>query len=189
MEAPGALDRRNIELKAACPDLEAAHRAARSVGAAFSGRERQHDTYFTVARGRLKLRRRWGQDGRPAGAQLIWYRRADEDRPRPSDYLLVPLEEADDLLAALEGALGVAVEVVKDRSIYLADEVRIHLDTVTGLGAFLEFEAIVGPAGDADARKRLDRLAAAFGVTAERVVRVSYSDLVESRKSEGGSRK
>jgi adenylate cyclase class IV len=56
--------------------------------------------------------------------------------------------------------------------------VRIHLDRVQGLGSFLEFEAIVGPDGDAAARGRLDRLARAFGVTAETILRASYGDLV-----------
>ena len=185
MEPPGPLNplKRNIELKCRCPDLEAAEAAARSAGAALLDRERQHDTYFRVPHGRLKLRRRWGGGGQPGGTQLIWYQRTDESRPRPSDYRLVPVADGEGVLAALSGALGVAAEVAKERAIWFADEVRIHLDRVEGLGSFLEFEAIVGPDGDAPARDRLDRLARALGVTGENILRASYGDLVLGKGS------
>jgi hypothetical protein len=50
--------RRNIELKARCPNLAAARAAALRVGATPVGVLEQLDTYFRVPHGRLKLARR-----------------------------------------------------------------------------------------------------------------------------------
>ncbi len=183
---------RNIELKAWCPDLEAAHAAARSLGAIPDAGERQCDTYFTVPRGKLKLRRRWRCRLQPAKAapvpepadsalpaQLIWYQRADEARPRGSDYSLLPVPDADALRALLEGSLGVAAEVVKERRVYMHDQVRIHLDAVHGLGSFIEFEAIVDRAcDDAAAHAKLDRLCAAFRIRPDQLLQQSYAELL-----------
>jgi len=85
---------RNIELKAACKDLEAARQSAAKVGAELHCAERQQDTYFNVASGRLKLRRRWTEADRPSNgrthsSELISYRRSDMRAPRASDYDLL----------------------------------------------------------------------------------------------------
>jgi predicted adenylyl cyclase CyaB len=169
---------RNIELKARCPNPDAAHAIARTLGPAPPSIERQHDTYFTSARGRLKLRQRWLADcaGR---AQLIWYERADAAQARASDYTLVELPDHQRLRQLLASALGVAVEVRKERAVYLHDNVRIHLDLVSGLGSFIELEAIVDAAcSDAEAHAKVDRLRAVFGITADRIVTRSYADLL-----------
>ena len=49
---------KNIEIKAKCNDLAAARRAAKGVGARRVGVLYQVDTYFHVARGRLRSSRR-----------------------------------------------------------------------------------------------------------------------------------
>ena len=55
----------------------------------------------------------------------------------------MPIAEPALLKAALTAALGVRRVVDKRREIFLADNVRIHLDDVAGLGTFLEFEAVL----------------------------------------------
>ena len=59
--------RRNLELKARCPDLARARAAALNLGAAMSAFERQRDTFFHSREGRLKLREitRWRGDADP----------------------------------------------------------------------------------------------------------------------------
>ncbi len=179
---------RNIELKMRCTDVRRAHRVARELGATHHATERQRDTYFRCATGRLKLREVWPADSAPpsagpAGAsqrsELIGYRRGDESRPRPSDYEVVAVVDAGALRHALAGALGVAAEVAKHRTVYLYEHVRIHVDEVTDLGAFLEFEAIVDAAcNEPAARTKVDRLRTAFGVADAEVVAVSYADMI-----------
>ena len=168
---------RNIELKARCSDLHRAAGVAESLGAILYPVERQHDTYFRVARGRLKLRRRW-VDGRELPSELIWYERPNASQQRASDYSLVAVDQGEQLCAQLAGALGVANEVSKRRTVYLHAGVRIHLDAVHGLGTFIEFEAIVdADCDDVTAHSKLDRLRAVFAITPEQIVSGSYADL------------
>jgi len=170
--------KRNIELKARCPDLAAARSMAKNIGATPPGAERQRDTYFRTPQGRLKLRCRQ-PDGAAACAELIWYRRSNEPNARGSDYLLTLVEDADQLRAMLAAALSVRAEVVKHRTIYLHDNVRIHLDEVLDLGTFIEFEAIVNmDCDDAAARAKLDRLIPVFGIEPKQVIGESYVDLL-----------
>ena len=57
----------------------------------------------------------------------------------------------------------------------------MHLDTVRGLGKFIEFEKILAGESDRDAgRKQLESLRAYFQITDEDLMASSYSDLVES---------
>lgn len=175
--------KRNIELKARFSDLDAGHKTARRLGAELHANERQRDTYFHVASGRLKLRERWLFDSsgvlqEPCASQLIWYRRPDDARARASDYSLIVVENGSELCDVLAGSLGVTVEVEKLRVIYLHDNVRIHLDDVKGLGSFLEFEAIVNDScDDGHAQTKLERLRRVFKISDDAILSQSYSDL------------
>jgi predicted adenylyl cyclase CyaB len=169
---------RNIELKSRLVDLAAAEVAARSLGAELHSVERQHDTYFRVSSGRLKLRQRW-IGTREQASELIFYERPNQPAARASDYTLVRIEAGAEMHAMLVAALGVNVEVVKQRTVYLYDHVRIHLDRVQGLGTFLEFEAIVdADCTDAEAAAKVEQLRDVFGVTDASIVSSSYADLL-----------
>src|SRR4051794_40389645 len=117
--------KKNIEIKAKCNNLAAARRAAKRVGARRVGGLHQGDTYFHVARGRLKLR-----EIRGAGAEMIWYVRPNRAAARESNYTLVPVEEPGPLKRALAAALGVRSIVRKRRELWIYENVRIHLDEV-----------------------------------------------------------
>jgi homotetrameric cytidine deaminase len=70
--------------------------------------------------------------------------------------------------------------VVKRRHLFTADNVRIHLDEVTGLGTFVELEGVVDPEGsDLEAtRERVAALRDALGITPEALVALGYADLL-----------
>jgi adenylate cyclase class 2 len=166
---------RNLELKARLNDLEAAREIARAVATDYMSPQEQTDTYFHCPRGRLKLREIEG-----LATQLIWYDRPDETEASPSDYLLVPVDRPEDLKPLLAAACGVRVVVKKHREIFMLHNVRIHLDQVEGLGAFLEFEAVLSPEADeTNSRKILDFLREQFGVTDETLLPGSYSEMLE----------
>ncbi|HOW18594.1 MAG TPA: CYTH domain-containing protein [Phycisphaerae bacterium] len=168
--------KRNIELKARYPDLDAARRIAGEIGATLHSSERQRDTYFRCRSGRLKLRQRWTDRGE--SSELIGYERADADRPRASDYSVVPVADAEALRALLAAALGTAGEVDKRRTVYLYQNVRIHLDDVCGLGTFIEFEAVLdGSRSEEECNATLRTLVEAFRIAPGQIVPVSYSDL------------
>jgi adenylate cyclase class 2 len=129
----------NIELKARLASLDAARQIARDVATESLGTEHQKDTYFHSPGGRLKLRE---IEGRPA--QLVAYDRPNTTQPKESAYELVPVPDPEGLKRALTRVLGIRAVVDKQREIFLYHNVRIHLDQVVGLGAFLEFEAVLG---------------------------------------------
>jgi homotetrameric cytidine deaminase len=165
---------RNIELKARDPQPDRTLELALALGAEDRGEILQTDTYFTRARGRLKLR-----EQQPGEAELIQYRRADAPGARESEYRRVPVADAPALRAALDAALGTLVVVEKRRRLLLHVDVRIHLDEVEGLGNFIELEAVAAPESDLVAEHdKVSRLRAELGVGEDSLVPRSYSDLL-----------
>lgn len=163
---------RNLEFKARLADSKSALARARELGADLWGDLRQTDTYFAVARGRLKLRETAGFQG-----ELIYYER-DEDAPsRSSDYEVARVPEPAALLNVLEHSLGVLTVVRKRRTLLLLDTTRIHLDNVEGLGSFLEIEVPVKD-DEAIARARIDSLIGDLGYAWSDCIRASYLNLM-----------
>jgi homotetrameric cytidine deaminase len=163
--------RRNVEIKARDADPGRTLERALGLGAADEGVLTQRDTYFGGARGRLKLRE---EDG---GAYLIAYVRPDADEARTSAYRLADVADPAALREALDAALGTRVVVDKRRHLLLWEGVRIHLDEVEGLGAFVELEGVAPPESDLTREHELvarlrDELALGEPVA------VSYSDLL-----------
>jgi homotetrameric cytidine deaminase len=165
---------RNIELKARDPQPSRTLELALAAGAEGQGEIAQRDTYFARARGRLKLR-----EENPGAAELIQYRRVDAPNARESDYRRVPVADAGALREALDAALGTLVVVEKRRRLLLSDGVRIHLDDVQGLGAFVELEAVAAPGSDLGAeRDKVEHLRGALEIAEDQLVPQSYSDLL-----------
>lgn len=165
---------RNIELKARDGDPARSLGICEALGATDRGMLVQRDTYFEVPQGRLKLRE---EEGAPP--QLISYARLDQAQERLSHYRLVEVSDAASLKAALSERLGTKIVVSKQRRLFLWRDVRIHLDQVAGLGAFLEFEA-VAPA-HSDLRSEQERvwgLREVFAIKSEDLINCSYSDLL-----------
>lgn len=139
----------------------------------------QRDTYFHARSGRLKLREEKGN-----GAHLIAYERPDDAGQRQSRYRIVPIGAAEELKAALAATLGIEVVVAKERTLFIWERVRIHLDWVEGLGRFIEFEAIVTveARGEiAEAEARVEFLRGALEIAEADLIGVSYSDLASAR--------
>jgi len=167
---------RNIELKARLRDWEAALRACRDLEARPQGDIHQLDTYFRVPEGRLKLR-----EARPGRTELVFYRRPNVFGPKGCDYLLAPAEPS--IKPLLIGALGVLAIVEKTRTLYLWENVRIHLDRVTDLGEFIEFEAVLSEEYDEDdGRRKLEPLIEAFELRPEDLFDGSYLDMKRAAK-------
>lgn len=169
---------RNVELKARDQDPERTLAAALAHGAVDQGTLQQKDTYYAAREGRLKLREERAGDA-PATATLIAYARADEAAARTSAYHLVEVPDAAALSAALDASLGTVVVVDKFRRLLPWEGVRIHLDAVEGLGAWVELEA-VAPAGSdlSDEHRKVAELRAVLGMDDAHVVARGYAAML-----------
>lgn len=166
MSAP----RRNVELKALDPDPARSLAVCRELGAEDKGVLRQRDTYFRARSGRLKLR-----EEEPGGAALIQYDRPDAAQARESRYRVTRVQDPEELRASLDSALGTLVVVDKERHLFVWDGVRIHLDTVEGLGTFVELEGVAAPESDLEPeREKVAQVQAKLGIG--EVLTDSYSD-------------
>ncbi len=163
---------RNIELKARLRDPSRAVRICEEIGAAYQGDIRQTDTYFRVLEGRLKLR-----ECEPGEDYLVFYRRPDMAHAKGSDYFIEPASPS--MGTFLTTALGRLAVVRKVRALWLWENVRIHLDHVDELGAFIEFEAVLSTVhDDADGHAKIARLRTAFAIEEADLLPGSYVEMV-----------
>lgn len=162
---------RNIELKARLRDRDRALTVCTELGASAEGDIHQVDTYFKVPSGRLKLR-----EASPGRTELVFYHRPDVTGPKGCDYDLETVQPS--MKGFLANALGVLAVVDKVRTLYLWQNVRIHLDHVAGLGDFIEFEAVLDETyDDEDGHRKLAHLIAAFGLGEADHLTTSYLEM------------
>jgi predicted adenylyl cyclase CyaB len=164
----------NVEIKARCADADHIRNYIMSNGGVFKGTDHQRDTYFNVPHGRLKLR-----DGHIENA-LIHYTRSDQKSPKASSVLLYPTQDGQVLLELLERSLGVMAVVDKIREIYFIGNVKFHIDSVKGLGDFMEIEAIDtdGSHTMLELQQQCSHYFAAFAIREEDLLTGSYSDMI-----------
>lgn len=95
----------------------------------------QKDVYYKIRKGLLKLRIENGT------YTLIKYLR-DEKEKRWSNYHLLTLI-GENPESYLKDIFKIDIVVEKKRELYMYKNTRIHLDSVKGLGNFLELESVV----------------------------------------------
>jgi predicted adenylyl cyclase CyaB len=169
---------RNIEIKARIDNYDELVERAAAMTELAPLSYRQHDTFYEVPSGRLKLR--CFDDGSPA--ELIFYQRDDSDGPKVSFYMRSPVTNVEATQALFAAALNVRGNVSKERLVYLVERSRIQLDRVEGLGDFVEIEVVLGEnddeaTGEAEAYTMFKKL----GIPSEAFVPGSYIDLLNSR--------
>ena len=128
----------NIEIKARLADLPRTRGLVAAINNTPPQTLRQRDTFFRCATGRLKLR-----ETGAGQAELIFYSRPDVAAAKQSDYEITPVADPVSLKSVLRRALGVTHVVEKTRVLYLVGQTRVHLDSVDGLGDFLELEVVL----------------------------------------------
>lgn len=138
------------------------------------GTDEQTDTYFNVPNGRLKLRQGNIENN------LIYYQRQETSGTKQSNVDLCKVQEGDALRNILAKALGVKAVVQKKREIYYIHNVKFHLDTLEGLGSFVEIEA-ANRFEDIPVEKLKQQCEAymrEFGIEEGDLIQQSYSDMV-----------
>jgi predicted adenylyl cyclase CyaB len=164
----------NIEIKANCEDPRPIRDTLLAHRAQFRGTDNQRDTYFHASYGRLKLRQ-----GNIENA-LIHYNRQDHKGPKFSEVTLYPVSQSNLLRSLLEKALGILIVVEKQREIYFIENVKFHIDMVSGLGNFIEIEAIDsdGTIGIGRLQEQCNYYMKVLDIKEEDLLNHSYSDML-----------
>ena len=139
----------------------------------------QTDIYFCTQTRRLKLR--MFPDGK---AELIYYSRENRAEARHSYYQIYASSDPDRLRMVLTESLGVKTIVIKERKLWMFKNVRIHLDTITNLGKFIEFESVIDQHHPEEvASRNLQEILDRFSSYTLIPIPVSYADLLLQRES------
>jgi len=162
----------NYEFKAYCNDFSKVISLLKEAGAINRGLDLQKDTYFKVNAGRLKLR-----EG-SIKSYLIWYDRPNVSRTKKSDVLLFEPGDPSVLKEILMKSLGVNVVVEKRRQIFSLKNIKIHMDSVEGLGNFVEVEAQGEPGDEAKLHQQCEEMKKQLILAKEDFVSCSYCDLL-----------
>ena len=125
--------------------------------------------------GRLKLREINGNK-----LELIYYRRANSRGSRYSDYTVLELHKKEAAKRVFNSLFETMVIVKKKRELFLYKNSRIHIDTVAGLGGFIEFEVLV-VRGKKQAQQLMLFLREKFGIDSSMLIAGSYSDMLLKR--------
>lgn len=166
---------RNVEIKARVPDPAAIEQRVRDLASAGPVVLQQQDVFFACPRGRLKLRRLAGS----TEAELIYYERPDAAGPKEARYVMHRTSDPDGLQNLLTLAFGVRGLVRKQRTLYLIDRTRVHLDRVEGLGEFVELEVVLRPQESTEeGLLPARRLMAELGIEPSQLVEEAYIDLL-----------
>jgi predicted adenylyl cyclase CyaB len=168
---------RNIELKARIESVEAMRTKAAALADQGPIEILQEDTFFTCARGRLKLRAFSAHAG-----QLIFYQRPNQPGPKASFFITAPTSSPDTLREALSLAYGQAGRVRTHRTLYLVGRTRVHLDRVEELGHFLELEVVLSEGEpSAPGVEEAHTLMAALGIAPTQLIEGAYVDLLAQK--------
>lgn len=168
----------NVEIKAAVHNMQHLMQRAGELSGSEGTIIRQQDTFFTVEKGRLKLRN--FMDGK---GQLIFYERPDTDGPKLSNYSISPTADPEGLTKVLTDAMGMVGQVTKERHLFMVGQTRVHVDTVEGLGHFMELEVVMKEGqsteeGVSIAHKLMEQL----GVKEEDLIEGAYMDLLLAKQ-------
>ena len=169
----------NIEIKARVRDPERLRMLAERLSDTLPETIEQYDTFFACQRGRLKLRQFSAQSG-----ELISYSRADISGAKQSDYAIARTSSPADLLAVLSAALGVQRTVTKTRVLLRTGQTRIHLDSVLGLGFFVELEIVLRDGQPPEDGHRIVReLMSALEIQDSDLLEGAYADLLPVQRN------
>ena len=164
----------NLELKVKLISFSKTEKLLKKLNAEFIKTLNQKDIYYKIKGGLLKLRIENGEQS------IIKYLRDEKSKDRFSDYEYLRFESGS-AEKFFDTVFKTEAIVQKKRLLYMYDNTRIHLDTVRGLGHFLELETLVLK-GKSDAKKRFDYIKKELELEDLAELKKSYRDLIISAK-------
>lgn len=167
----------NIEFKAKIDDYRSVYQSVCQLTKTTPTILMQEDIFYRIRFGRLKLRSICNKK-----YELIFYRRPDKTGPKCSKYIRIRLNNksfVDSILAKIFGRL---VVIKKQRDLFLRNNVRFHLDSVDGLGSFLEIEYILSPSESYEiALDFVNQLIYKLQIPKKALIDCSYAELMLSK--------
>lgn len=165
----------NIELKVFVPDFKNIIFTLNNIGAEYKNKLNQIDTYYKISIARLKLR-----ETNNANFELIYYERPDEIESKLSKYEILKIEdnELEKIKLFLKNSFSELVTVEKSRDLWIYKNTRIHLDSVSKLGKFLELETTVKNITLEQAQEEYDNIVKILNLNIYKKYNKSYSDLL-----------
>ena len=155
----------NIEIKARVADLPRTQALAAAISDTPPQTLQQRDTFFRCGNGRLKLR-----EFETGASELIFYDRANVTGAKQSDYEIAQVADPDALR-----------HVEKTRVLYLVGQTRVHLDSVVGLGDFLELEVVLRPdQSPAEGQIIAANLMRRLGIHDSDLIATAYADMLSA---------
>jgi len=169
---------RNIEIKAKARNFDEQMAIAGKLATEPSRIIHHEDTFYSVPKGRLKLRKFSNNSG-----ELIFYQRTNTAEAKESNYEIYETNEPDHLNSVLSLSMAIGGLVKKRRTLFLCDQTRIHFDEVEGLGKFIELEVVMRDGqntktGVAIAQRLMDNLMIEKGD----LIECAYIDMTREKK-------
>ncbi len=164
----------NLEIKVPYKNLSKLNTGLTAIKAKFIKVLVQKDTYYKAEKGLLKLR----VDGDKT--ELIYYNRNENNAKRWSEYYLLQISDPKPE-QFFPHFYQIEVIVKKRRKLFMYKNTRIHLDTVQGLGTFVELESVVTTTRKA-AEKEFKFVVENLHLPVENELRMSYRDLLLSKR-------
>lgn len=161
----------NLELKIKTQSTDELVKKIKSNGGKFIELLPQKDTYYKFDKGLLKLRKVKEE------FQLVKYNRNEKEGERWSDYSLLFIK-GEDVEGYLKDLFEIETIVEKERNLYIYKNTRIHLDSVTNLGQFLELETVVKNITKEEAKIEFDEVVKFLGLDLQTQIKKSYRDLM-----------
>lgn len=168
---------KNLEIKVEVENLDdIKNRLAFGV---HKGTLEQVDTYFLLGETKIKIREE------KIVSELIVYFRKMKKGTRESRYYRLPLTPHSFFIIKniLRFILGVKVQVVKKRDLYIYKNTRIHIDTTDSLGSFVELETVCkDPVRHTEYCDEHEEVKQKLSLGEYKTIAGSYSDLLWQKK-------
>ncbi len=160
----------NLELKVKLKSFRRTKKLLGEMKAEFIKTLNQKDVYYKARGGLLKLRIENGEES------IIKYLRDEKGKDRFSHYEVLYFKDGN-AEEFFNEVFSIEAVVQKKRRLFMYNNTRIHLDTVKGLGSFLELETLVLK-GKPNAKKRFDEIIRLLELDKYESIRKSYRNLM-----------
>jgi len=131
---------KNIEFKSELRNIDLARAICFVVNARRVGVLLQTDEYVAVPEGRLKRRMERNEETGETRQSWIWYDRGDRTNARASRWTTLDDRQVEVRWPGIDRKPSRVI--VKRRELWKAENVRVHLDAVAGLGNYFELEGL-----------------------------------------------